>query len=236
MITVSIVSHGHGLIVPMLVNQLLSCSEISLIIITFNIPENVNLFPLDPKILYINNKKPKGYGSNHNAAFGKANSRYFCVLNPDIELIENPFPSLIRCLKISNAKLVAPTVISKLGEIEDSMRYSPTIKSLLKKLFFGDDGRHHYSSNENTIYPDWVAGMFMLFDSTTYQSIGGFDESFFMYYEDVDICERIRKSENILAGDLSISVIHDAQRASRKNFKHMLWHLSSMIRYLWRYR
>ena len=59
---------------------------------------------------------------------------------------------------------------------------------------------------------------------------------FFMYYEDVDICERIWKSENILVGDLSIRVIHDAQRASRKNFKHMLWHLSSMIRYLWRYR
>lgn len=151
-------------------------------------------------------------------------------------MIENPFSSLIRCLKTSNAKLVAPVVISKLGENEDSMRYSPTIKSLLKKLFFGDDGRYRHSSNEKTIYPDWVAGMFMLFDSTTYQSIGGFDESFFMYYEDVDICERIWKSKNTLAGDLSIRVIHDAQRASRKNFKHMLWHISSMIRYLWRYR
>lgn len=236
MIAASIVSHGHGKMVSDLMQQLLNYAEITKIIITFNIPEDLISYPKSPKIHYIHNAHPKGYGANHNAAYKWVDEQYFCVLNPDIELLENPFPSLIKSLSLEGVKLVAPLVISKAGEIEDSMRYSPTFKSLIRKFIFGEDGRYLIDFNNAPIYPNWVAGMFMLFDSKNFEKINGFDESFFMYYEDVDICERIWLAGGKVAGDIGSKVIHDARRASRKNLKHMRWHLVSMLRYLWRYR
>lgn len=236
MISASIVSHGHGIMVPNLVRQLLNCPEISRIIITFNTPEDSISYPNDPKVQFIYNINPKGYGANHNTASKLAKEQFFCVLNPDIELLENPFPSLLKCQGIQDVKLVAPLVISKSGQIEDSMRYSPSLRSLISKLFFGDSGSYQISFGDQVIFPNWVAGMFMLFDLKKYELIGGFDESFFMYYEDVDICERIWLSGSRVAGDLSSRVIHDARRASHRNLTHMRWHLMSMMRYLWRYR
>ena len=232
MIAASIVSHGHGNMVVNLIKQLLSCEEISKIIVTFNVPEPVGSFPSNSKIIYIKNKSKKGYGANHNNAFDSVNEKLFCVLNPDVELIGNPFPSLLKCYEKYKVSLVAPLIISKSGKIEDSMRITPTFQNLFRKLIFGCNGKYQFDSNDSVIFPDWVAGMFMLFDSEKYKEILGFDESFYMYYEDVDICDRIWFSGGKIAGDLKSIAIHDARRASHKNLLHMRWHLMSMMRYL----
>ncbi len=84
--------------------------------------------------------------------------------------------------------------------------------------------------------PEWVAGMFMLFRSRDFQDLGGFDEQFFLYYEDVDICVRAwQKGMRILACP-QVSVIHDARRDSRRSLRHLRWHLGSMARFLWKHR
>lgn len=236
MITASIVSHGHGPMVNKLILQLLECPEVSRIKVTINIAEKFEYIEVSNKIEYINNATPKGYGANHNYAFRLAESKFFCVLNPDIELVTNPFPSLLATTMELGADLIGPIVLSKSGGIEDSMRYFPTLKTLFRKLIYDDQGRYPFEVNERFIYPNWIAGMFMLFVSDTYKKIGGFDEAFFMYYEDVDICNKVLNGGGLIVGDFSTSVIHDARRASRKNFLHLKWHLASMLRYLWRYR
>jgi hypothetical protein len=77
--------------------------------------------------------------------------------------------------------------------------------------------------------------MFMLFRAEAFQDIGGFNEEFFLYYEDVDICARLWKAGWKVVLHPGVSVIHDAQRASRHNPRHMAWHLSSMARYFWKH-
>jgi len=236
MIAASIVSHGHGSMVADLINQLLECQEVNRIIVTINIDEDVKNFPKNPKVQYVFNKIPKGYGANHNAAYELVNDLYFCVLNPDLYLVANPYPDLLKCFGKANVKLVAPLVISKSGKVEDSMRYFPTLSSLIMKFMCGNKGSYGISFQDKIIFPNWIAGMFMLFESNAYETIGGFDESFFMYYEDVDICKRLWMSGGIIVGEPSCKVVHDARRASRRNFQHMRWHFMSMLRYLWRYR
>lgn len=231
MITVSIVSHGHGLMVTNLIEQLRCFPSIRQIILIRNIPEPFNI-NADDLLLIITNPLPIGFGENHNNAFKICSQPYFCVLNPDILFTEDPFPVLLKCLKINNIASLAPIIISRSGKIEDSARFYPDAVSLLRKLFFFENGRWPLDLNKALNYPDWVAGMFMLFPYYLYKEIGGFDERYFLYYEDVDICRRIRSKGYQIALCTQVKVIHNAQRTSRNNIKFMFWHLKSLFRFL----
>lgn len=235
MISVSIVSHGHGDMVVGLVGRILQCPLVSQVFVVWNIVEQASL-PQDHRIIEINNPTARGFGENHNSAFQRASGDYFCVLNPDVTLVGDPFPQLLKTLQANGAALVAPRIISPSGTVEDSVRRFPTAPGLLAKLFLGDEGRISPPSVAHVTFVEWVAGMFMLFRSSDFGSIGGFDERFFLYYEDVDICARLHLKGAVIVADLAVDVVHDAQRASRRSLRHARWHLSSMARYLLRYR
>jgi len=235
LISVSIVSHGHGDMVGRLVGQLLAFREVAQIILTLNVPESVAL-PDDARLTVIGNVRPKGFGANHNAAFVHCTQTFYCPLNPDIEFDRNPFPVLFAALGDQRVALVAPLVKSPDGKIEDSMRRFPTLVSLLVKALGGSDGRYVVREGQANFASEWVAGMFMLFRSRDFHDLGGFDERFFLYYEDVDICARVwQKGMKILACP-KVSVIHDARRDSRRSLRHLRWHLGSMVRFLWKHR
>ncbi|EMR46652.1 glycosyltransferase family 2 protein [Pseudomonas sp. DCB_CB] len=230
MIAVSIISHAHGKMVETLVASLLRCPEVTQLLITLNIPEALSL-PVDSRVVVINNTRPLGFGANHNAAFQQCDQPYFCPLNPDIILLENPFPLLLEQLQLNGASLIAPLVISPKGQVEDSARYFPRLRELLLRPLGVKSHRYSLKLGEGTVLPDWVAGMFMLFKSGDYASIRGFDESYFLYYEDVDICVRLWKADHKVALCSDAQVIHDAQRASHRNLRFLKWHLTSMLRY-----
>ncbi len=229
-ICVSLVSHGHGLMVQELVAKLLKLDLISELIVTLNIPED---FPnvADERFKLVRNKVSKGFGRNHNDAFAMCDSDYFCVLNPDITLIDNPFPGLLCSFNEKSVGLVAPIVLSSNGAVEDSMRKFLTPWSLAKRLIAHDSDVYNLQQNGGDFQPDWVAGMFMLFKSEAYANVGGFDSRYHMYCEDADICTRLWKSGRSIVGRTSVGVIHNAQRASHKNFKHLCWHIHSLVRY-----
>jgi N-acetylglucosaminyl-diphospho-decaprenol L-rhamnosyltransferase len=233
-ISVSLVSHGHGAMVWRLVDQILACSEVTQIIVTLNIPEAVPK-DLSSKVFLVKNQSPKGFGANHNAAFALANGDYYCVINPDIELVQNPFRDLLSAFSDRYIGLVAPRVMGSDGLPEDSMRYFLTPWSMVRRVLGLDSGSYSFCEFVSTAPLDWVAGMFMLFKADIYAEVGGFDEQYFMYCEDADICTRLWKSGYKVFGCLLVSVTHNARRASHWNFKHFFWHLRSMTRYLLRY-
>ena len=220
--------------VETLIGVLLGCPEVRQVIVTRNVPESLDL-PGDDRVVLIENVVPKGFGANHNAAFALCGQPFFCPLNPDIELPENPFPYLLECIARSSAALAAPLIVSPSGSIEDSMRQFPTLRLLLSKALGGADGRYEIPAGQPDICPEWVAGMFMLFRSEDFARLNGFDESFFLYYEDVDICVRIWQQGLKVTACPRVSVIHDARRDSRRSWRHMRWHLASMGRYFWKH-
>lgn len=230
MISVSLVSHGHGGVVWQLVDQLIACPEVTQVIVTLNTPE-VRPAVLHDKVCLVSNDIPKGFGANHNAAFALATGKFYCVINPDIELIQNPFSSLVSALSHRRIGLVAPLVVNATGELEDSMRRFLTPWSMLKRVCGIASGAYSLDFGRSDLMPDWVAGMFMLFCTEAYAKVGGFDERYFMYCEDADICTRVWKVGYKVVGCLSASVIHNAQRASHRSFKYLSWHLLSMARY-----
>jgi len=231
MVTASIVSHGHGAMVRGLVEELLGCPEVARVVVTQNVPERTE-YPEDPRVEIIRNAKPHGYGANQNEAFAIAAGPFFCVLNPDIRLQRNPFPQLLSVFNDQSVALVAPKIISSDGSEEDSARRFPTAKDLLSKAFGRHDGTYLEKPEKGLIYPDWLAGMFLLLRGDAFKKVGGFDEKFFLYYEDVDLCWRLRRDGFQVVQDRSVSVVHDARRESRRNLRFARWHLASMARYL----
>jgi GT2 family glycosyltransferase len=217
--------------VARLVEQVLACPQVGQVIVTYNIPE-ASLVPPDERIEVIVNPSAKGFGANHNAAFQRAREPFWCVLNPDIELTGNPFPALLEALRDDAVALVAPLIISPEGAVEDSIRYFPTLVSLAEKFFGRDRSRYEVAVGGPDISPDWVAGMFMLFRAPVFAALTGFDERYFLYYEDVDICWRVWLAGLRVVACPAVSSIHDARRASRVSWRYRRWHLASMVRFL----
>ena len=232
-VTVSIVSHGHGPLVSLLLADLARhCGREIRIILTLNIPEfqlpGDGVYPF--QITLIHNRTPQGFGTNHNAAFRHCANSYFCILNPDVRIGENPFPQLAAELHNPKVGVVAPRIVNPDGGTEDSARRFPTPWFILRKLF-GLAGGLDYPIGETALSADWVAGMFMLFRRDIYAELAGFDERYFLYYEDVDLCWRIRERGFDVRLVPSASAIHDARRESRRSLRHMCWHLASMLRF-----
>lgn len=235
-ITISMVSHGQGNLVGEALGDLAGFGDSAHIevILTKNLPEqlpfSVEDFPYPVKV--VENAVPTGFGANHNAAFRYAAGEWFCVMNPDIRMPANPFPILLDELERWQAAVIAPAVLSPAGRVEDSIRRFPTPLSLVGKMLGRGGGRYSFAVGDEAFAADWVGGMFMLFRAKDYWRVSGFDEDFFLYYEDVDICTRLGKASRRVLACPKAQVIHDARRASRRNPRYMRWHAVSMARYL----
>ena len=179
----------------------------------------------------IRNETPKGFGANHNTAFSHCRTRYFAVLNPDLRFERDPFPALLRGFAAPERGLMAPQIYSPEGRLENTARKLYTPRELIRQKL---QPANHGSD------PDWIAGMFLLFDTRAYRAIKGFDEGYFLYIEDVDICSRLCLAGWTLAQAADARVVHDARKQSHRSLRFTLWHIGGMLRYwtrvcFWRY-
>lgn len=236
-VTLSIVSHRHNAMISQLLKDIESHCDQVCVILTENVPDPVfisteNLsFPIE-KIV---NARPKGFGANHNTAFARCHTPLFCVVNPDVRFGSDPLPLLSRTLEDRRVGVVGPLVRDSSGMLEDSARVFPTGTSLLLRAF-GRGVGPAYPIDRGPLAVDWIAGMFMLFRRETYEAVRGFDEAYFLYYEDVDICWRLHAKGYSVVYDPRSEIVHDAQRASRGNLRLAAHHLASIFRYLRRIR
>lgn len=234
-VSVSVVSHRQASLVAPLLESLRALQTPIEVLLTVNVPEEHAFHdetgPLPIRV--IENQAPKGFAANHNAAFRLSRAEYFCVLNPDLRLAADPFPALIEQLRLQGLGAIGPRVLTPQGTVEDSARPFPTPLTILAKAFgVGPPASPPPATGMG--YPAWIAGMFMLFPRSVYEEAGGFDERYFLYYEDVDLCARLKKLGYRVGYCADVSVIHDARRTSHRDPRYMRWHLASMARFFWR--
>jgi GT2 family glycosyltransferase len=233
-ITLSIVSHGQAALAGELLRDLRGLGRSDLrIVLTLNLPEPVPeaARAFGDSLRVISNRRRLGFGANHNQAFAAAQDEHFCVMNPDIRLPTDPFPALLAELAVPRVALAAPCIVDAAGAIEDSARRFPTFGSLAAKAL-GLAPKLDYAVGSTPLSPDWVSGAFMLLRRAAFAAVKGFDERYFLYYEDVDLCRRLRRLGHDIRLAPAARAVHAAQRASRRDLRHMLWHGSSMLRYL----
>ena len=232
-VSISVVSHGHARLIAGLFSDIAEHVRTPIeVILTLNLPETL---PFEPTrfafpLRILENPAPKGFAANQNAAFRLSRGGFFCVLNPDIRIGRDPFPDLLKCLQEPAVGLAAPLIRNPAGAIEDSARRFPTPLSILQKALLHRT-QVEYPIGDETIHPDWVAGMFMVVSREVFAALGGFDERYFLYYEDVNLCARLMLAGKRVALCTSTLAVHDARRQSLRSPRYMRWHLASMMRY-----
>jgi len=233
-ITISIVSHGQLALVLPLLEQLdrHSRAVIDKVLLTLNIPEADVLAGRNWgfRVERIENASPKGFGANHNQAFERCGTEWFLVLNPDIRF-DNDVLSPLLAQAATDAGLLTPRILEP-GKTEPEPH-----RALLTPLEIV--GRKKPGYVRPTV-PAWIPGLFMLFRSKAYLQVGGFDEKFFMYGEDFDICARTRLAGWKLQVGENLLARHDAQRESHRSRKYLYWHVTSLLKVwlsasFWRY-
>jgi N-acetylglucosaminyl-diphospho-decaprenol L-rhamnosyltransferase len=235
MLTVSIVSHRQAELVSQLLADITAHVRVPLkVVLTVNVPEPAVRKPPGAQFVLevVDNSSPKGFGANHNAAFRRCDTPFFCILNPDVRLQDDPFPRLVATLQAGpDIGLVAPLIRDAAGRIEASSRRFPTPSIILRKALRGPPTTPDYAIGNGLVSPDWVGGMFMLVRSTAFSAVGGFDQRYFMYYEDVDLCARLRRAGCRIALDPGAQAVHEARHDSHRRPRYLAWHLRSMLRF-----
>jgi len=236
LITLSVVSHGDAGKVGSLLASLQEYEQATTsfqVILTDNLGDNLPDFDPTPwgSLHILRNKHQMGFAKNHNRAFELAQGRYFAILNPDLIFEQAIFERLITSLHNHQADLIAPQIVDESGAIQDSTRPLPTPFELFRRRLPGYKSKAIEADHQGMLQPDWIAGMFWLMDSDVYRQLGGMDERYRLYFEDVDFCTRARLKGMKLLVDYHVQVRHDAQRSSRKSLYYLFLHTWSAVRF-----
>ncbi len=227
-ITLSVVSHGQIDLVQQLLSSIdkyLICEkhEINLIV-TQNFPEYNDLIS-KLSITIKTNLNQRGFGANHNSIFESENPDIFIIINPDIKLIEKlDLDQIITKVKSNRISITSPIIVDKNSNVDDYKRSNLTPINLIKRKIF---------KKKDTKF-DWYAGMFLIVTGESFKKLNGFDERFFMYLEDCDLCVRAQKLGLSVQDITNAKVLHDARRLSRKSFRYFQLHVKSLIKYWWK--
>lgn len=180
-----------------------------------------------------------GFGKANNIALKHDAAKYFVICNPDILLIENSFNKIIPYLDNNiNIGAIVPKLVDQNGQIEDVYRRNLTLYDVIvryihpfgmfyKRRLFHTMQDMDYSKKFNVPF---AQGSFIVVRSSVMKKLNGFDERYFMYVEDADLCRRINQISK-LEYFPETSVIHLWGKGSHKNLKLMKWHIQSMIKY-----
>lgn len=192
----------------------------------------------DYPIELIRMEKNIGFGAGHNAAIKRADSEYHAVINPDIVLIENAVKEMADFMdENKDIGLLSPRICFPSGRDQILGKRNPHFKYLVASRLRGEEPgkllREYAMLDRDLTKPTDIenaTGCFMLFRTDVLREIGGFDERYFMYFEDADITREVRKvSRAVYYPDATVS--HVWARDSKRNTKLMMIHIQSMLKY-----
>ncbi|MBU5687980.1 MAG: glycosyltransferase family 2 protein [Candidatus Aenigmarchaeota archaeon] len=196
----------------------------------------------DERIEYIFNGKNLGFGKSHNIAIKKVlnKSKYHLILNPDIFFEEDVLFELKNYMDFNkNIAAITPKILYPNGKIQYLCKLLPTPFDLIFRRFIPFK---KYLEKRNFVYElrftkynkemkvPVISGCFIFLRTDILKKINGFDERFFLYLEDVDLCRRILKFGDIVFYP-KLKIFHKFERGSYKKLRFLIIHMISAIKY-----
>ena len=195
-----------------------------------------------PRVRYIFNNANLGFGAAHNRAFNSVctESDFHLILNPDINFGLEVLTHLL-CVMQENSEIGAlmPRINFPDGSLQRLCKLLPTPVDLILRRFIpiksvqvAINRRYelHNLGQDKLVDVPSISGCFMMVRSNILRKIGGFDERYFMYLEDVDLVRRIGDEARVVY-DPRVSVTHEYAKGSYRNKKLLHYHIVSAFRY-----
>lgn len=249
MIHVAIISHGHETI---LINSRLGGLLEEKTRLTLWVKDNkpsaqLKAYCEQHAIHYTAASPGLGFGHNNNFLFQHIHATQpfqakdvFVVMNPDISVRAEDLLALVERMQQEAHVLVAPNLYrdAELRIPDHNIRHFPGMLSILKmpltNSFSETYDKDRIAEQTPSVEVEWASGAFLVFTPEHYAALGGFDPSYFMYFEDVDICYRSRQQLGKPVHYYpQFKAVHTAAHKNRNlASRHALWFFHSFFKFL----
>ncbi|MBI5033082.1 MAG: glycosyltransferase family 2 protein [Chloroflexi bacterium] len=201
-----------------------------------------------PNVRVIENKENVGFGRANNQALALAQGRYLFLLNPDTELRPDTLQTLFDYAEANpRVGIIGPKLFYGDGTLQSSRRRFPTLATAflestkLQQWFPRNPVLSRYymlDTSADAIQPvDWINGSAMFVRREVYDQVGGFDEAFFMYSEELDWCYRAKQAGWQIAYLPTAQVTHYEGKSSEQAVaRRDIYFHSSKVRFFRKYR
>lgn len=195
-------------------------------------------------VVYMNTGTNLGFGAGHNYVLDQLDSDYHAIVNPDILLTEDSFGRILEFMEHNEAGMCIPRLTDAGGNRLQVYRREITVLDVFIRMFcrglFKKRAAYHTLEGQDYSEPflvPFAQGSFLVIRTELWKQLGGFDERYFMYLEDADLCKRVNEISGVIYYP-GTSVIHEWKRESHRNKKLFKCHLRSMHEYFrkWGYR
>lgn len=195
-----------------------------------------------PQVKIIENKTIKGFATNNNIGVKNSKGKYILILNPDIILLPGAVDKLYFYLKEKKSiGILVPKLLNVDLTVQFSVRKFMNLKIMFHRFLYRSKAKlmskltQAYlltNFDRNKTQPiDWALGAALFLTREWFDQLNGFDEGYFLYVEDVDICLRNWKLGKQVVYYPESVFIHAHQRTSRLGWnKTKLMHIKSMLR------
>jgi N-acetylglucosaminyl-diphospho-decaprenol L-rhamnosyltransferase len=181
----------------------------------------------------------RGFGAGANLGARQASGEVLVVCNPDLVVEEGSLTALVEAL-VGHADVAAvgPRILTDEGELYPSARPFPTLTESAGHAFVGlftqsNRWTRAYRQEDRAAGEvDWVSGACAAFRREAFAAVGGFDERYFMYVEDVDLCWRLQRAGWRVLYEPAATVTHVQGASTRRRPYRML---VAHHRSLWRF-
>jgi len=153
-------------------------------------------------VQFVLNSGNNGFANGCNFGASKATGDYFLFLNPDTLVNDKALEEILSFAKLNNR--IFPNLVTLFG-----------LTRSIYKLF----SKKLPESNNQVLYTDWVSGSLVFISKEWFAQINGWNEDYWMYYEDIDLSKKVQKSNGKVAVLKSVEIIHNHGGASRLNIK-----------------
>ena len=184
-----------------------------------------------------------GYGAANNLVIKKILSDYHAVVNPDIVLRSNALKQLYDFMEQnSDVGMCIPSIYYMNGDPQYLPKRDPKLKYLIANRLPAkglEKHRRYYKMLDEDLTKvrdiEFASGCFMFVRTSLLRETGGFDERYFMYFEDADLSRTIRKKARVVCVP-DVKVYHDYRRHSAKKLRFLSIHIASMFKYFLKWR
>lgn len=191
-----------------------------------------------PDVAYIDARQNLGFGRANNLVLGESQAEFHAFINPDIVFSEDSLSVLVSYMRENpDVGMVIPRMVGADGRLLKVYRKYPTLIDAINRTFLGNrlvkrNYEHTLQGMDYTKPFDvpFGQGSFLVGRTSLLQELGGFDERYFMYLEDADLCRRVNEVSKLQYVPYT-TVQHKWERSSHKNSKLMLEHIKSYRTY-----